>query len=119
MSPISLQGGSAPLELEGYHVYRDGKRLTGTPLTDCSFEDMDAPSGAHSYVVTALYDKGESLPSNGFSTTVSSVDASGISASVTVRGLHGSVVVEGADGFEHYPVHPRWQSGFFYPGVSF
>ena len=59
---------------------------------------MDAPSGAHSYVVTALYDKGESLPSNGFSTTVSSVDASGISASVTVRGLHGSVVVEGADG---------------------
>lgn len=91
-------GGSVPLELKGYHVYRDGKRLTGTPLTDCSFEDMDAPSGAHSYVVTALYDKGESLPSNGFSTTVSSVDASGISASVTVRGLHGSVVVEGADG---------------------
>ncbi len=91
-------GGSVPLELKGYHVYRDGKRLTGTPLTDCRFEDMDAPSGAHSYVVTALYDKGESLPSNGFSTTVSSVDASGISASVTVRGLHGSVVVEGADG---------------------
>lgn len=53
------------LEVEGYHVYRDGKRITGTPVEAGLYEDTGAEPGDHVYAVTVMYDSaGESCASN-------------------------------------------------------
>lgn len=49
-------------ELKGYNVYRDGELLTESPVPGLSYLDADAAE-AHSYCVTAVFDRGESAPS--------------------------------------------------------
>lgn len=68
--------GAADLELKGYNVYRNLQRLNSevvpTPLyNDAAAED----GGVYEYCVTAVYDKGESVPS---APLVVTHDASGI-----------------------------------------
>jgi subtilase family serine protease/flagellar hook assembly protein FlgD/WD40 repeat protein len=53
---------SAP-DLAGYHVYRDGERLTSAPVSDTSYADPDVALGPHVYGVTAVdNDDNESGP---------------------------------------------------------
>ncbi len=67
-------GGDAVMpHISGFNVYRDGACITPEPIaTDakdgqkCSFTDTGASTEVHNYHVTAVYDKGESLPSNLF-----------------------------------------------------
>ena len=54
---------SLDANLMGYKVYRDDNRITSSVILDNSYEDSNAPA-AHSYKVTAVYDKGETAPSN-------------------------------------------------------
>lgn len=49
------------LKLEGYRVWRDGEMLGS--VAGESFIDESAEPGSHTYCVTALYDRGESAPS--------------------------------------------------------
>lgn len=63
------------LTLEGYHVYRDGERLTGSPIGTTHFVDEQPSDNWHEYSVTAVYTEGESARS------------AAVSASVT--GIHG------------------------------
>ena len=51
------------LDIEGYNIYRDGVKVNAAPVTDTAWKDT-APVKDASYVVTVVYDKGESLPSN-------------------------------------------------------
>lgn len=61
---LNWQGGEAP-DLAGYHVYRDGARLTGAPLPTRMMLDVDVPEGTWKYFVTAVDEAGnESAPSN-------------------------------------------------------
>lgn len=55
---------ATPLDHIGYNIYRDGTRLNTAPLTTETFIDTAVPDGEHSYLVTALYDRGESVPSD-------------------------------------------------------
>lgn len=56
--------GSADLTLKGFNVYRDRELLNASPLPTPIFTDDTAEDGkTYEYCVTALYDKGESLPS--------------------------------------------------------
>lgn len=56
--------GSSDLTLKGFNVYRDRELLNDTPLPTPLFTDTTAEDGkTYEYCVTALYDKGESLPS--------------------------------------------------------
>jgi hypothetical protein len=50
--------------LLGYNVYRDGAAIdyVSTPITD--YIDYDLNAGEYNYYVTAVYDEGESNPSN-------------------------------------------------------
>lgn len=65
-------GGDAIIpHLSGFNVYRDGTKITDTPVSvdaragdTCRFLDYDAPVGDHRYMVTVVWDKGESAPSN-------------------------------------------------------
>lgn len=61
---LNWQGGEAS-DLAGYHVYRDGARLTGAPLPTRTMLDVDVPEGTWKYFVTAVDEAGnESAPSN-------------------------------------------------------
>ncbi|MCK9453357.1 MAG: carboxypeptidase regulatory-like domain-containing protein, partial [Bacteroidales bacterium] len=49
----------------GYNVYRDGVKITSTPVANASFTDLGlARNTAYSYYVTSVYDEGESAASN-------------------------------------------------------
>ena len=85
------------LELRGYNVYRDGRRLTDTPVTEPSFADDVRDSEGHVYHITAVYDKGESAPSDPVTVRLSSVGALYVGA-VSVTSLDGMIVVRGASG---------------------
>ena len=73
--------------LTGYNVYRDGENIGNT--TETTYTDMGLAAGTYEYYVTAVYDEGESDPSN----TVT-VEVTG--------GGGGGVVFE--DDFEAYNV---------------
>jgi len=49
--------------LTGYNLYRNGSLIAG-PVAETSYTDADLDNGTYAYYVTALYDNGESGPSN-------------------------------------------------------
>lgn len=53
--------GIGQADLLGYNVYCDGQLLTSTPVTETRYNGNLSP-GTHEYQVTALFDRGESLP---------------------------------------------------------
>ncbi|MDE6270892.1 MAG: choice-of-anchor J domain-containing protein [Muribaculaceae bacterium] len=55
---------AADLSLVGYDVYRDGNKLTNSPVSDTQYLDSEATDGAHSYAVYTVYDEGTSASSN-------------------------------------------------------
>ena len=59
-----LPASSAALQLSlvGYNIYRDGIKVNATPVPTTQF--TDEVGGAHTYNVTAVYDKGEARFSN-------------------------------------------------------
>lgn len=64
----------------GYNVYRDGVKINEAPVADTSYVDDNLAEGEHKYVVTVVYDLGESQASNEVSVILSGVD--GIAAKV-------------------------------------
>lgn len=62
--------GSSDLTIKGYNIYRNRIRLNEDPLPTPYFVDTTAEDGmTYEYCVTAVYDKGESLPSAPISIT--------------------------------------------------
>ncbi len=109
--------GSAVLQLAGYNVYRDGSKVNGEPLSGTAFTDDNAGEGDHAYVVTALYDRGESLPSNEYAVSVSGLESVAAGETVVaVRGGHGEVVVTGADGLDIIVFTPDGKSVSMFRG---
>ena len=75
------------LSLVGYNVYRDGERITPQPVATASFTDRPDSDGTHTYRVTAVYDKGESRPSDSASADFSALSTVEVpDAHVTVSG---------------------------------
>ena len=58
------------LTLKGYNVYRDGTKITETPVNATTYADNTVGKNTHTYKVTTVYDKGESLYSNEISINV-------------------------------------------------
>lgn len=48
----------------GYNVYRNGEKINAEPVKATSHTDNDAPEGTNTYVVTTVYNLGESAPSD-------------------------------------------------------
>ncbi len=59
-SPVGSHG--APLTVLGYNVYRNGSKVAY--CEEENYVDSDVVKGDYNYAVTAVYDKGESQPSN-------------------------------------------------------
>ncbi|MFA5418423.1 MAG: T9SS type A sorting domain-containing protein, partial [Bacteroidales bacterium] len=51
-------------ELMGYNVYRDGVKINTAVVENQEYTDTDLPVNTFEYYVTAVYDAGESNPSN-------------------------------------------------------
>lgn len=81
--------------LTGYIVYRDGMPLNETPFAGTSYTDLDVPAGNHIYSVTAMYDRGESSPSNLISVTTNAVNGL-YDNGANVRARAGHIIITGA-----------------------
>lgn len=71
------KGTPAPLSVLGYNVYRNGEKINSDLVTATSYSDAEATAG-QAYVVTTVYDKGESGASPEYK-----VEATGLSTVVT------------------------------------
>ncbi len=62
---LSWEKGSTGMQPTGYHIYRNGQKITETPITVTQYTDHNLIRGDYTYTVTALYnaDK-ESVPSD-------------------------------------------------------
>lgn len=86
------------LILTGYNIYRDGRLAATVDAGVTTFADSEAdPSAEHSYMVTALYDKGESRPSDAVTAGMSGIGNIS-AAAVGIRGGNGLITVENASG---------------------
>lgn len=91
--------GFGDLAVVGYNIYRDGVKLNAEPVAEPAYTDKAVAEGTYSYVVTVVYDKGESKISNIVELTVVDTAIDGISSkAVRVYGADHSVVVAGAEG---------------------
>ncbi|MDR1974694.1 MAG: T9SS type A sorting domain-containing protein [Bacteroidales bacterium] len=54
-------------QITGYNAYRNGVKMNSTPITTLSYVDPAPAEGYHTYTVTAIYQTGESNPSDAFS----------------------------------------------------
>lgn len=88
------------IHLAGYNVWRDGQLLTSVPVMGNEFTD-DTPEGlshASRYLVTTVYDKGESGRSNEAVPSKQSSVSHAMAAEVTIS-IDGNIVrIEGAAG---------------------
>lgn len=87
---------AAGLKLLGYNVYRDGSVLTGAPVSENIFREAEPE--AHRYLVTAIYNRGESAASNEVLISKASSVGSVQAGNVGISGGRGVIVVEGARG---------------------
>ncbi|MCM1310184.1 MAG: choice-of-anchor J domain-containing protein [Bacteroides sp.] len=90
--------GENALTLKGYNVYRNGEKLTTTPMVETKFADKPE-FGDHTYVVTSVFAEGESR----FSNEVNVLVQSGIGELTANSAAHISVcgnkvVVNGLEG---------------------
>ncbi|MDE5979704.1 MAG: choice-of-anchor J domain-containing protein, partial [Muribaculaceae bacterium] len=84
-------------ELKGYNIYCDGVKLNDAPLTEAAYVHADVDDAAHTYHVTAVYDKGESELSEPVTIDQSGIDAV-LAAGIKVAVEGHAIVVTGAEG---------------------
>lgn len=101
------------LNVSGYNVYRDGKRVNTQPVTELSFIDNGAASQNHTYHVSSLYDNVESKPVMAHYATsgIGNVDADGIN----IYAAHEQIVISGARGEQVSIVSTDGQTVFSSP----
>ena len=88
-------GAPEDLTLLGYNFYCDGILENKQPVAERRYiADGYNPFG-HTYAVTAVYDKGESGPSNAL---VPSAVESVSSHAISIKAVQGAILVSGADG---------------------
>lgn len=70
----------------GYNVYRDGVKINSELITTPSYIEQGAKDDGQSYFVTAVYDKGESVPSTAVNVGQSGLGEAGVATvDVTVE----------------------------------
>lgn len=84
------------LEVKGYNVYRDSEQINTEPVTGTTYADNGVSAAEQKYVVTVVYDLGESLPSAQATAPAAINEITGDEISVTAR--DGVITVKGADG---------------------
>lgn len=93
--------GATDLELTGYHVYRNGEKLTEDALNESRYVDAGLETGIYMYQATAAYGETESTPCDFVvvNHTTSGVEGNAAFRSVA-RGVNGSLLIATAEGAE-------------------
>lgn len=89
-----IPAGQGTAKLKGYNVYYNGKLLNSAPLTECKYKN-DGPAGT--YLVTALYDNGESMPFP-VKVTLGINDLDDDATATSVNTGIGSIIIEATPG---------------------
>lgn len=90
---------ATPLELKGYNVYRKGLKINEALVSGESYVDSSYKGGDAYYVVTALYNHGESTGSNYVKVDGAGIEQS-ISPNVKVVPVAGGVMIENVNGLQ-------------------
>ncbi|MCM1006166.1 MAG: choice-of-anchor J domain-containing protein [Prevotella sp.] len=85
------------LTLKGYNIYRDGTRINEKTITETTYVDNNLSTKEHEYIVTAVYEEGESRGSNVVMID-NAASLNDIYGGIMVNGGKGSITVEGATG---------------------
>ena len=93
-SPVSFGN----ITLLGYNVYRDKKLLNQKPLSGMEFGGITERSKGN-YQVTALYDCGESRPTQPLTLVSSGTDGT-VALSAEVRTFPGGIVIKNGEGLD-------------------
>ncbi len=78
VAEVTYSNRSTDAELLGYNVYRDDQQLNLTTIEVTEYNDAEPPIGSHDYFVTAVYDGGESVPSNVVTVVVTDINELGV-----------------------------------------
>lgn len=77
------------VELWGFNVYRDGKRINDTEVGDFTYTDTNVTAGqTYSYAVSSVFDSGESIHSLPVSVTVGYAGIDGAAADASDIDIH-------------------------------
>lgn len=95
---IPADGEPQQLEILGYNIYRDGEKINSQPIAATTYTDAESTAGKPAYFVTAVYDKGESRPSNKITVDFSGIDQISADAPVTILGRTGCIDVIAPEG---------------------
>jgi len=96
-----IPAGTSTLVLEGYNVYRDGKRINDTLVSGTSFTDPIAITEPVIYAVTAIYGSaGESRLSDPLRVERSGLSLTDSADIPTIKGIKDAIVVAGAEGLK-------------------
>ncbi|MFK5856466.1 MAG: lamin tail domain-containing protein, partial [Bacteroidota bacterium] len=91
-------GRSVAAELLGYNVYRDDVQINAAIVEVTEYNDAEPTIGSHDYFVTAVYDGGESDPSNVVSIVVTDInDVTSTSVAIYPNPTNGIFTIEYAD----------------------
>lgn len=96
-----IPAGSAPVQLDlmGFNVYRDGKRITSEPIGDNAYTDTDVEEGQeYTYCVSAVWDKGESHLSDPVTISATSSIDNATTYDITIQGGVGFIRISGGIG---------------------
>lgn len=86
------------ISLLGYNVYRDFTKVNDSPVAVTSYSDPIPDAGLHSWIVTAVYDRGESRGSNVLTELVTGIDD--VHAGISVYTRPGRICIDGAQGMK-------------------
>lgn len=104
------------LSLIGYHIYRDGVKITDTPVTTTTYTDAVPEPKEYKYKITALYDKGESAFSNEIAVMITTAIDELLEAGIQVYGTVGAIEICHAAGME---IHLYTTDGkLLYEGIA-
>jgi len=92
------EGSELNLEHKGYNLYRDDVKVAILGATEVSTLDIPKTEAAYRYHITAVYNRGESRPSNVAEVDYSAGIIDAASAQPIVSGLEGMIEVRNADG---------------------
>jgi cleaved adhesin domain protein len=88
----------ARLTLSGFNVFRNGEKINNELVEDFEYLDSDPmPAIGARYVITAVYEEGESRGSNAVEIDFTAVDEIE-GNTVTINAVLGNIIIKGADG---------------------
>lgn len=91
---IPDNGSSPNLELKSYDVWRDGEKVGSADAAAVNYIDPINDGNEHDYMLTAVYNRGLSVPSNSANVKTTSVNSL-TEAGIAVTAVKGAILIDG------------------------